>query len=272
MPIAHPRHVRPQRSISATQLLHALSLHRPRHHTLRHLRFVHTYMKKQGLVHSKTHISAHIRALQIDKCMARLFISNHTSAAFHSRPVLAPTVSISARRLGRDIPSLQNNFSSSVYRFVLPVLSVKTPLPNLIPASKFPSPFTPINQVLHTPLQPPEPHKLTPPKQRSTRNWQWSPMLVPRLTSSPGLDDTPSPDSPICDLIRRLSHFPPPSGRRLSYSQACASPWTPNSPHGQQALASPVLIRSTLWTPTSPAASPRYQLDDLQFSPFHVCI
>jgi hypothetical protein len=171
------------------------------------------------------------------------------------------------------MPSLQTRNDPT------PVLSVKTPLPNLIPPSKFSSPFTPANQVLRTPFHPPEPRKGTPSKRHRNGNWQWSPVLVTRLTS-PTLDEnspahTPAtPESPISNLIKRLSVNPPPPSsmhvpRRLSYSQACPSPWTPDSSH-TQALASPVLIRSTLLTSSSPVTSPCYQLDDFQFSPFRV--
>lgn len=181
----------------------------------------------------------------------------------------SPSVSIAARH-SVSLQSLQSPLS---HREPLPVLSIKTPLPNLIPPSKFSSPFTPVNQVLHTPFHPPEHHIGTPSKRHRNRNWQWSP-------SHPGIDENASPvhypdtpDSPVCDLTKRFSLFAlPPSSqhvsRRLSYSQVRVSPCTPETRHGQ-ALASPVLIRSSLW-PSSPVTSPRYQLDDLQFSPFHV--
>ncbi|KAJ6546484.1 hypothetical protein DFH09DRAFT_1321036 [Mycena vulgaris] len=254
MPISHPRRVSPvQRPISLPSqplFIHALSLHRPRDLTLRQPRFVRSFMfKKEVPVLSPTPCS----------------------------PAATGATSISARRLGRDMPSLHSRPTFSVYRDAPPpVLSIRTPLPNLITPSKFSSPFTPANQILHTPFQPPEPHKGTPSKRHRNHDWQWSPVLVPRLTS-PGIDENSpptTPDSPIYNLNRRLSLIRPPASsmhvpRRLSYSQACASPWTPDSSHGQ-ALASPVLIRSALWTPTSPVASPRYQLDDLHFSPFHV--
>ncbi|KAJ7694165.1 hypothetical protein B0H17DRAFT_1058028 [Mycena rosella] len=263
MPITHLRPVRSvQAPISDPLFIHALSLHRARDRTLRQSRFVRSFMfKKEGSLHSKRQITAHIRALRTHKL------------AVLSAPAAAPrTTSISARRLGRDMPSLHTFSASSESSLVL---SIKTPLP----ASKFSTPFTPANQVLHPPFQPPEPHKGTPSKRH--RNWQWSPVLVPRHTS-PGFDENTSPahtpatpDSPICNLTRRLSLLSPPVGihvpRRLSYSQACASPYTPDSSFGQ-ALASPVLIRSTLWTPSPPVASPRYQLDDFQFSPFQLAL
>ncbi|KAJ7470562.1 hypothetical protein FB451DRAFT_1254118 [Mycena latifolia] len=136
-------------------------------------------LKKEGVLHSRTQITSHIRSLQIHK--------------FVSLPRSAPTrgTSISARRLGHDMPSLQNHLSFNAYRDPPPVLCVKTPHPNLIPPSKFSTPFTPVNQVLHTPFQPPEPHKGTPSKRHRNRNWQWSPVLVPRLTS-PGFDENTS--------------------------------------------------------------------------------
>ncbi|KAJ7940839.1 hypothetical protein B0H13DRAFT_1940161 [Mycena leptocephala] len=268
MPISHPRRVhlvaRPIPPHSQALFIHALSLHRQvSRDTLRQSHFIRSFMsKKEGSLHPRRTIHVHV-------------LRNHTAAkAMYPTGLLAsdppsPCVSISARRSA----SLQSRLSFDTYRQTPPVLSIQTPLPNLIPPSKFSSPLTPANQVLHAPFHPPEPHKGTPSKRRRNYNWQWSPMLVP----SPGIDEnTPparaldTPDSPICDLSSRFSLIALPKyvSRRLSYPQVCGSPCTPESQHGQ-ALASPVLIRSSLW-PSSPVTSPRYQLDDLQFSPFHV--
>jgi len=217
-------------------------------------------------LHHRQQIVAHLHTLRTHRAAK----STYAPGSFSSDPP-SPCVSLSARRSA----SLHSRLSFTAYRDLPPVLSIKTPLPNLISPSKFPSPFTPANQVLHTPFHPPEPHKVTPSKRHRSRNWQWSPVLA-----SPGIDEncppahTPdTPDSPICDLTRRFSLIAPPSSsqhvpRRLSYSQVCTSPWTPESRHSQ-ALASPAMIHSSLW-PSSPVPSPRYQLDDLQFSPFHV--
>ncbi|KAJ7109180.1 hypothetical protein C8R44DRAFT_801837 [Mycena epipterygia] len=277
MPSTHLRRVRVHPSISPRSqplFIHALSLHRParrQEHTLRQSCFVRSFMfKKEGILYPRRQITAHVHALRTHK-------PAKSPRSFYPSPSAACATSISARRLGHSMPSVYGRLSSSAYPDP-PVLHLKTPLPNLITPSRFPSPFTPVNQVLHTPFHAPEPHKGTPSKRH--RNRQWSPALVPRLTS-PGFDENtppthtpPTPDSPICNLTRRrLSLMAPQISfmhvpRRLSYSQACTSPWTPESSH-TQVLASPVLIRSTLWTPSSPVASPRY-LDDFHFSPFHV--
>ncbi|KAJ7273516.1 hypothetical protein B0H12DRAFT_1228365 [Mycena haematopus] len=183
-------------------------------------------------------------------------------------PCVSPSTQASA--------ALQSQVPSAIHRDSLPVLSIKMPLSSLVSSSKFSSPLTPAHQVLRTPFHPPEPPKRTPSERSRNKHWQWSPVLI-----SPGIDEncapanTPdTPESPICHLTRRLSSIAPPSSsrhvpRRLSYSQVCTSgPWTPESCHSQ-ALASPAMIRSSLW-PSSPVPSPRYQLDDLQFSPFYV--
>ncbi|KAJ7489903.1 hypothetical protein B0H11DRAFT_2010893, partial [Mycena galericulata] len=255
--------------IPAPIFLYALTLHRLAGPVLRQSRFVRAFMiRKEGITHPRRQMTAHIRAVR-----------SHKPARRNTRLPSPCAPSISARRLGYDMPSL---FTAS--RDSPPVLPVKTPLCALISPSKFPSPFTPANQVLHTPFEPPELHKATPSKRHRNRNWQWSPVLVRRLRS-PEVDEnssparTPtSPNSPVCNLTRRLSLVspklsPPASSvhvpRRLSYSQVCASPWTPELRHSQT-LASPVLIRSTLWTSVSPVASPCHQLDEFQFPPFHV--
>ncbi|KAJ7134963.1 hypothetical protein C8R43DRAFT_1239225 [Mycena crocata] len=277
MPICHlHRACAVQRPISPQSqpiFLQALSLRRPRS-TLRQSRFVRSFMiKKEGILHSRKQVTAHVRALRTHKPVRPAQLTG-SCVSDVSSPVFP---SISERRLGHNV---QTRLSFTVYR-EFPPLAAKTPLPNLITPSKFPSPFTPVNQVLYTPFHPPEPHKATPSKRHRNPNWQWSP--VARLRSpgagfdenSPPMRTPATPDSPVCNLARRLSLIAPPTSskhvpRRLSYSHhSCVSPWTPDSRHGQ-ALASPVLIRPTLWTPASPVASPRYQLDDLHFSPFHV--
>ncbi|KAJ7738476.1 hypothetical protein DFH07DRAFT_840906 [Mycena maculata] len=280
MPISHPRRVPVQRLPLQSQstFLEALSLHRPADATLRQCRFVQSFiLRKESISHQRRQIMAHVTSVRTHKP------ARSTRPPGAASPNASPCASISARRLGCNMPSLRTPISFTAHRDSPPVLPLETPLPNLIPPSKFSSPFTPANQVLHTPFHPPEPHKVTPSKRHRNRNWQWSPVLFSHVTTSPQVEEnmspapahTPtSPYSPLRNLTRRLSLVAPPTSsvhvpRRLSYSQACASPWTPESRHSH-ALASPVLIRSTLWTPASPVASRRYQLGDLQFSPFHV--
>ncbi|KAJ6547369.1 hypothetical protein B0H19DRAFT_1165254 [Mycena capillaripes] len=261
----------------------ALSFLRPTrqtHDVLRQSQSIRSFMsKKEGdLLPRKQIVAAYVHTLRNFKGILDL-TGRMYPHPLQAKPMCSPgvppsyppspSVSIAARRLA----SLQSPLSFDAYREPLPVLSIKTPLPNLISPSKFSSPFTPVNQVLHTPFHPPEPHRATPSKRRRNRNWQWSP-------PHPGIDENSSParypdtpDSPVCDLTKRFSLIALPASsqhvpRRLSYSRVCASPCTPESRHGQ-ALASPVLIRSSLW-PSSPVMSPCYQLDDLQFSPFHV--
>ncbi|KAJ6513873.1 hypothetical protein C8R47DRAFT_1092205 [Mycena vitilis] len=245
-----------------TQAFAALSLHRPAFsRSLRQSRFVQSFMKKEGLVHRRKQVTAHVHVLRHHKAK-----SLPPPRCVPSDPP-SPRVPIFARRS----VSLQSPLS---YREPSSPLSIKTPLPNLIPPSRFASPFTPANQVLHAPFHPPELHKDTPSKRHRNRNWQWSPVLVPGIDeNSPPSHYPDSPDSAVCDLTKRFSLIALPASsrhvpRRLSYPQACASPCTPD-PRPVQALASPVLIRSSLW-PSSPVTSPRHQLDDLQFSPFHV--
>ncbi|KAJ7046578.1 hypothetical protein C8F04DRAFT_1060980 [Mycena alexandri] len=271
MPMSHPRRVsQPLSPDSRSLFIIALSIYRPRQNRVQQSRFIRSYMaRKETILHPRRQIDAHIHALRNHKAASCLPASDPPSPAASCVP------SISARRSA----SLQNQPSFTTYRDSLPVLSIKTPLPSLVPPSKFSSPFTPANQVLHTPFHPPELYKGTPSKRDRNRYWQWSPVLGPQLR---GVDENASPvhtpdttdDSSICDLTRRFSLIAPPSckhvPRRLSYSHRdpSASPFTPERRHGQ-ALASPVLIRSSLWSP-SPITSPRYQLDELHFSPFHV--
>ncbi|KAJ7172677.1 hypothetical protein C8R46DRAFT_1086871 [Mycena filopes] len=271
MPMSHPRRVpRPLSPHSGSLFLHALSIHRPRHNRVREQsRFIRVYMaKKQHSLHPRRQINAQIHALRYSKAASLSPASNSPSPAVSATSCVP---SISARRSA----SIDNRPSSTTHRDSPLILSIKSPLPNL---SKFSSPFTPANRVLDTPFHPPASHKGTPSKRDRNRHWQWSPALCPRLRS-PRVDEntspmrTPADDSPICNLTRRFSLIAPPSSpkhvpRRLSYSHACASPYTPETRPGQ-ALASPVLIRSSLWAP-SPVTSPRYQLDELHFSPFHV--
>ncbi|KAJ7632428.1 hypothetical protein FB45DRAFT_1026600 [Roridomyces roridus] len=262
MPIIHPRRLRVPQSMlsldSQVVLVHALTLHRSRGPSLRQSRFVESFMhRKEAKVPARRDITARIQSL---RKTARHLIPNSTRLASVSPRVTSS--SISERRSGRTMPAL-----SSLQNF-------------LITPSKFSSPFTPANQVLHTPFEPP---KATPTKR--SRNWQCSPAFQSRGPMSPTtevVDENTSPESPICNLTKRLARIAPftatPAAthapRRLSYSRGFgASPWTPDARRytGGQALASPVLIRSTLWaSPTSPGASPRHQLDELQFSPFFV--
>nr|GAT43950.1 predicted protein [Mycena chlorophos] len=138
--------------------------------------------------------------------------------------------------------------------------SLKAPLPALISPSSFPSPFTPHNQLLHTPFVPP---KATP------RRIQYR---------SPVADENSSPafafpESPVARLSKRL--IAPPSknvSRRLSYPQSATSAWSPDH-HPMGNLASPVFIRSasSLFASAArspPLVSPRFELDQLHFSPF----
>ncbi|KAJ7752050.1 hypothetical protein B0H16DRAFT_1547232 [Mycena metata] len=262
MRMSHPRRVSQPLSLESRSLfIIALSIHRPRQNRVRQQsRFIRSYMaKKETIIRPRRQID---HALRNHKAASRLPASDPPSPA--------------ARRSA----SLHKRLSFTTYRDSPLVLSIKTPLPGLVPPSKFSSPFTPANQVPHTPFHPPELYKGTPSKRDRNRHWQWSPVLGPRLRSR-GVDENVSPvhtpdtadDSPICDLTRRFSLIAPPSKhvpRRLSYSHrdASVSPFTPEQRHGQ-ALASPVFIRSSLWSP-SPATSPRYQLDELNFSPFHI--
>ncbi|KAJ7343675.1 hypothetical protein DFH08DRAFT_873363 [Mycena albidolilacea] len=276
MPISHPRRVFRVVQPLSPLFLHALSLHRPANQSPRHAltqsRFIRTFVsKKEGVVHSRRQITAHLHALRNQKATKSTYASSGPVTSVVPTPCASPSTRRSASHQSRTSVALQNRFS--VYRDSLPVLSIKTPLPNLISPSNFSSPFTPANQVLHTPFHPPEPLKCTPSKRHRNRNCQWSPLVSLGIDENCPLAYTlDTPESPICDLTRRFSLLAPPSSkrvpRRLSYSQSCMSPWTPESRHSQ-ALASPAMIRSSLW-PSSPVTSPRYELDDLQFSPFRV--
>ncbi|KAJ6455780.1 hypothetical protein C8R45DRAFT_1035635 [Mycena sanguinolenta] len=248
---------------SQSLFIHALTLHRPVKSTRRQSRFIRTWMSKKESIVTKRQITAHLHTL-------RKLKAHDVPKPQGPAPLSAVSSSPCAQR-----SSLANQAPFAVHRDSPPVLLLKMPRSALISPSKFSSPLTPANQVLRAPFHPPEPPKRTPSK-HCDRTWQWSPVVV-----SPGVDencaplDTPdTPESPISYLTRRLSRIAPLSSsphvpRRLSYSHVCTSgPWTPEPRHSQ-ALASPAMIRSSLW-PSSPVASPRYQLDDLQFSPFHV--
>ncbi|KAK7015028.1 hypothetical protein R3P38DRAFT_2999039 [Favolaschia claudopus] len=259
MPIRHLNRVRVAQTIplhSQQLVLNALSLRRSASHSDKRTqsRIIRNFLvKKERLMHSRADIIAHLSTLRHHQD------SNKSTRPSNLLPVVpsSPCVPLHTRRSA----TLQAQLSFAV-------------LPDpLIPPSQFPSPFTPANQVLHTPLHPPsEPHKGTPNKRRSSRIWQWSPILP-----SPSFNESclplGSPGTPV-DITRRFSLLPPPSTkqvpRRLSYSKVYhGSPWMPDMSHNQ-ALASPVMIRSSFWPASSPVATPRYQLDDLQFSPFRV--
>ncbi|KAF8212440.1 hypothetical protein K438DRAFT_1806515 [Mycena galopus ATCC 62051] len=271
MHISHPRHVVAQPIPLHYQsiLIHALSLYRPRLSSgrQRQSRFVRAFMSnKEDVDVQKRQITAYLHIFTSREHKAQRAASSYTPTSLSASP--SPRVSPSTRRSA----SLQSQDSPTASRNSPLVLSIKTPLPKLISPSKF-SLLTPANQVLHNPFHPPELQKLTPSQRHRNRNWQWSPAVSPGIDEDCAPVNTPeTPDSPIRELTRRFSLIAPPSSkrvpRRLSYSQAYASPWTPESRHSQ-ALASPAMIRSSFW-PSSPVPSPRYHLDDLQFSPFHV--
>ncbi|KAJ6623434.1 hypothetical protein B0H10DRAFT_2009700 [Mycena sp. CBHHK59/15] len=250
--------------------IHALSLHRPARYSrgsLRQSRFVRSFVcKKEGVLHSRRQImsllqdlNARVQFTDIQDFSTSQSTNLPSKTAVDEQRVAPRCTSISVRRSQSNIPSPQSHLSFTAHREPLSALAINTPLPNLIPSSAFSSPFTPADQVLHTPSHPPEPHKGTPSRRHYHQNWQWSAVHLSRFTS-PGLEENSSPartpdtpDSPVCNLTRRLSLVAPPTRsiygpRRLSYSQT--------------SLASPVLIRSSLWAPSSPA-SPHCQLDDL---------
>ncbi|KAJ7285646.1 hypothetical protein C8J57DRAFT_1285444 [Mycena rebaudengoi] len=246
----------------------------------RQSRFVRSFMaKKQGIVYPIRQITGLVKNFAackpVSSAIRDVFSVSSSPASGHERHKPSGCMSMSVRRLRSKLPVLQSRLSFTVYRDPLPN-TTETVLPNLISPSAFPtSPFTPANQVLHTPFSP---HKCTPVK-RHHRNWQLSPFPSSRF-SSPRTDENRPPvhtpatsDSPICSLTRRLSLVSPPRSiyvpRRLSYSHACTSPLTPQPSHVQD-LASPVMIRSAFksgWSP-SPTSPPRYQLDEFHFSPF----
>ncbi|KAJ7063120.1 hypothetical protein C8F01DRAFT_1131632 [Mycena amicta] len=211
-------------------LIHALSL-RPRIRETRSLaRLVRDILKKERVIISQSRLAEHLDTLMAKK-----------------RDPATTLASIAVRRAVRQ------------HCDPLPVLSLKAPLPNLISPSNFPSPLTPLQQVLRTPFVPP---KATP-RPRITADENRSPAFT-------------SPESPISHLTRRFSRVALPSppkhiSRRLSYSQTPTSMWSPE--HQQVVtLASPVLIRSSssLWGRVAKeiAPPPRFELDQLHFSPF----
>lgn len=184
--------------------------------------------------------------------------------------------SMSARRLAANIPVLHRRLSLSAYRDPRTTLASHTPIFSFAPFLQCSTPLTPANQVLHTPLSPPDllrrdRKEMLEKRKTTSLEWPRSPTSPDAIQSSPS--PTPcTPDALHCgpaqNLMRRLSIATSPDARslnlprRLSYSHisnASSSPLTirpdssPFSARSVQpfngALASPLYIRSARWTP-----------------------
>ncbi|KAF7304689.1 hypothetical protein MKEN_01183000 [Mycena kentingensis (nom. inval.)] len=242
---------------SSSLLLQSLSL---RPCTLRQTRaltrFVYNVAAKEGHFMRHKHITHDICALQ----------SKKKRAYFKLASISRLTVGLATRPLPTNaLPTIATRRLASSQALII---EVPLPVPTLISPSNFPSPFTPANQLLpSTPFRPP-PMRLDP-KATPRRAPSQSPVLQRRVTDE---NMSPySPESPVQHLTSRFLRLALPSppkniSRRLSYSQGPQTPWSPEHKHGIP-LASPALIRS--FGPCNrSSASPRYELSELEFSPF----
>lgn len=196
---------------------------------------------------------------------------------------------MSQRRLALNIPVLQRHLSFTTYRNSAPLISFNSPPLSLFPLTDCLTPITPAEQILHTPLCPPQINRLDPmatPNRQSSGSWNsmfaspsgssslYCPSSSPRLPEIGVLK--PSKPS-IQSLARRLSLVAPPDAspvhmpRRLSYSRTFANiKLSPISSKvgtssitcaDTQGLDSPLTINTPRWTVGK-------HLDRVYFSPF----
>lgn len=195
---------------------------------------------------------------------------------------------MSQRRLALNIPALQRHLSFTTYRDSAPLISFNSPPLNLLPLADCLTPITPAEQILHTPLCPPQINRLDPKvmpnRQSGSRNSMFaspygssSPYCPPSSPRSPEIDVLKPPKPSIQSLARRLSLVAPPDAspvhmpRRLSYSRTFANiKLSPISSKvgtssitcaDTQGLDSPLTINTPRWTVGK-------HLDRVYFSPF----
>ncbi|KAF7440756.1 hypothetical protein PC9H_001104 [Pleurotus ostreatus] len=166
--------------------------------------------------------------------------------------------SMTNRRLALNKPALQHRLTLSALCNLQHHASPDLSVPSLSPDAA--EPITPINQVIHTPLQPPEIPRAA--LQRPALSTASSP-LVSALTLSPrpnpSKERSGSPLSPLCDLANALSLLDSPCAtisRRLSYfSTRRLSQKSPSSSRKLYGgtlglvLASPLILRVPLHSP-----------------------
>lgn len=201
------------------------------------------------------------------------------------------TSSMSQRRLALNIPVLQRHLSFTAYRDPAPLISLNSPPTSLLPLAECLTPITPADQIIHTPLCPPQINRLDPkltPTRRTTisRNS----LYTSPCGSSPYCPSS-NPQSPMFRILkpskpstqtlaRRPSLVAPPDAspvhmpRRLSYSRAFAnirlspisSKFETPSPSctDTRGLDSPLTINTPRWTP-APTVGKHF---DVYFAPF----
>jgi hypothetical protein len=199
---------------------------------------------------------------------------------------------MSRRRLALNIPILQRHLSFTAHRNPAPMISFNSPSLSLLPLIGCLTPITPTEQMVHTPLYPPQLNRPDPkmsPARRKSVSWNsifFSPYASssPHFTSSPPQLpdlDLPRPSKPtIQSLTRRLSLVAPPDAspvhmpRRLSYSRFAnikLSPLlsktgtTPITCADANGLDSPLVINTPRWI-SRPSVSKHL---DYVYFPFH---
>ncbi|KAF9500386.1 hypothetical protein BDN71DRAFT_1123344 [Pleurotus eryngii] len=166
--------------------------------------------------------------------------------------------SMTNRRLALNKPALQHRLTLNALCNLQHHASPDLSIPSLSPDAV--EPITPINQVIHMPLQPPEIPRAA--LQRPALSTASSP-LVSALTLSPrpnpSKEQVGSPRSPLCDLANALSLLDSPCAtisRRLSYFStrrlSQKSPSISGRLYGGTlglVLASPLILRVPLHSP-----------------------
>ncbi|KAL4267306.1 hypothetical protein AB1N83_000861 [Pleurotus pulmonarius] len=166
--------------------------------------------------------------------------------------------SMTNRRLASNKPALQHRLTLNALCNLQHLVSPELSLPLLSPDAA--QPITPIDQVIHTPLQPPEIPRTA--LQRPALSTIPSPLLSTSTVSprpNPQKEPFGSPFSPLCDLANALTLLDTPCAtisRRLSYFSARRlsqkSPSSSRTLYGGTiglVLASPLILRVPLHSP-----------------------